>query len=311
MMKSGYLPIFLIVITAALNAQQSVQYRYLASWGEPGTEAGQMREPGGMSIDPWGFIYIADTGNHRIQKLDSHGIFITEIGGFGWESGQFDHPLNLYAGNGLDVMVADYNNDRIQRFDKDLNYLSSYRSSEDDPEQLQFALPLDLDLSSQGELYCLDGFNRRILKFDTQGRPQISFGDFDAGKGRLNSPRHMLIFNSQRIFISDMHPARIVVFDIHGNYLNSFGEKQLMDPQDLCTIGKTQIAVADAGLQDVLWFDVETGELLTVLSKMQSGLIKLNEPVSVVSYKKRLYVLDKKSALIHLYERLLISGSAH
>jgi virginiamycin B lyase len=40
----------------------------LAEWGS-GTEPGQFNSPGGLAIDQAGSLYVADTGNNRIQKL--------------------------------------------------------------------------------------------------------------------------------------------------------------------------------------------------------------------------------------------------
>ena len=43
--------------------------KLIAQWGEFGTEPGQMNRPSGIAQDPDGHIYIADTMNHRVQKL--------------------------------------------------------------------------------------------------------------------------------------------------------------------------------------------------------------------------------------------------
>ena len=50
-----------------------------ASWkriGSRGSGEGEFNFPNGISIDGDGNIYVADTRNHRIQKLDSNGLFI-------------------------------------------------------------------------------------------------------------------------------------------------------------------------------------------------------------------------------------------
>ncbi len=97
--------------------------KYLGTWGEMGAEPLQFKEPQGISADPNGFLYVADTGNQRIQKLDTSGEFVFEIGGFGWDKEQFDGPMTVVAPNGLDVFVVDHFNQRIERYDKDLHFL--------------------------------------------------------------------------------------------------------------------------------------------------------------------------------------------
>jgi tripartite motif-containing protein 71 len=41
----------------------------LGSWGFPGSYAGQFHEPSGIAVDRAGTIYLADSGDHRIQRL--------------------------------------------------------------------------------------------------------------------------------------------------------------------------------------------------------------------------------------------------
>ena len=108
------------VLKAQLTAGMQVQY--FATWGEKGTDLGQLQDPYSISVDPSGYLYVADTENHRIQKIDPQGTFLLEKGAFGWQNEEFDRPIAVSSRNGLDVYVADYNNRRIVRYDKDLNY---------------------------------------------------------------------------------------------------------------------------------------------------------------------------------------------
>ena len=51
--------------------------------------------PSDIIIDSKGFIYILDSGNHRIQKFDSDGKYITTIGNKGQGPGEFYYPLSI------------------------------------------------------------------------------------------------------------------------------------------------------------------------------------------------------------------------
>jgi len=253
------------------------------------------REPEGISAGPDGFLYVADTGNHRVQKLSPMGAFVAEIGGFGWGNEQFDGPTSLSARNGLDVFVADHNNGRIERYDKGLHYLASLVSSETWDEHLSFGFPLSVDISSQGELFCLDGENRRVLKLDVLGEPQISFGDFDAGEGRLIAPQRVLVPGDGRVYVSDADDDRIVVFDEHGNYLSSLGEGVLERPMGMARKGYLFL-VADAEKCAILIFRGGS-----VVSSISRGLVRFEEPVDVAVWRDRMYVLDRRRSAIDIF----------
>ena len=61
--------------------------------GGPATEA-QLNYPAGVAVDGAGNLYIVDSGNNRIRKVDSSGT-ITTIAGFGNSSGLVG--MNLLA----------------------------------------------------------------------------------------------------------------------------------------------------------------------------------------------------------------------
>ena len=270
--------------------------RHVATWGERGNGPVQFRDPEGISAGPDGFLYVADTGNNRIQKLSASGAFVTEMGGFGWEKEQFDGPVALSARNGLDVFVADHNNGRIERYDKDLHYLGSLGASEEWAEHLRFGFPLGADISSQGELFCLDGENRRVLKLDVLGTPQIAFGDFDAGEGRLVEPQRVLVPGDGRVYVSDTDDKRVAVFDVHGNYLFSFGTRILNRPMGMARHGSF-LLVADAEKRKVLIFRgaEHVGNIGGV------GIL-FEEPADVAVWRNRVYILDRRRCVIDVFQ---------
>jgi tripartite motif-containing protein 71 len=79
-------------------------------------EAGQLRSPWGIAVDHNGDVYVTDTGNHRVQKFDREGNFITQWGGFGNGEGQFNFPYGIAVDAKGSVFVADSGNSRIQQF---------------------------------------------------------------------------------------------------------------------------------------------------------------------------------------------------
>ena len=72
--------------------------------------------PYGVAVDSSGNVYVADTSNDRIQKLDSAGNFITKWGSYGTGDGQFYLLSGVAVDSSGNVYVADTSNDRIQKF---------------------------------------------------------------------------------------------------------------------------------------------------------------------------------------------------
>src|SRR5690606_39053267 len=60
-----------------------------------GFDPGQFHDPHGIAVDSQGFIYVTDTANHRVQKLDPSGAVVAVWGGEGIENGQFIRPVAI------------------------------------------------------------------------------------------------------------------------------------------------------------------------------------------------------------------------
>ena len=71
-------------------------------------------------------LYIADSQNHSIIKLDDEFNFIKSFGSFGADFNQFVKPSGICFKNGL-LYICDYGNQRIQICDKDLEFIDSVK----------------------------------------------------------------------------------------------------------------------------------------------------------------------------------------
>jgi len=290
------------ITTSQELPQLKVQFSH--SFGKQGSNPGEFQNPMAVSVDPKGNVYIADTGNNRIQKLDLYGRVIKFIGGFGWESEQFQNPVDICADNGLDVFVADYENRRIERYDKDLNWISSFYSDETLPEQLRFGFPCGVAISIHGELFLVDDENYRLLKLNTQRQPDLSFGDFDWGEGKLDKPCKVFVGLDDRVYVTDQSAGRIVVFDYFGNYLSHWGDRVLSQPRGLCQTPSGHLLAADWDAHKIVAFDPAGRDLLSWGSKGEK-LGAFNHPADVACHADKVYVVDSYNHRIQVFMLIL------
>jgi len=257
--------------------------------------------PQGISIDPKGNLYIADTGNHRVQKFDPQGNFLAEVGGFGWAQEQFQQPIEVCAKSGLDVFVVDYQNQRIERYDKDLHYLSSFYSNPDFEERLQFGFPSGVDLSIHGELFIVDQEHYRVLKVNSFGEPQLSFGDFDWGTGRLEKPSRVEVTRDNHVYVSDESGDRVVAFDYYGNFLIEMGRGELKNPRGLAADSRGRLFVADTGHHRITVFDRD-GQMLIAWGSEGEKIGAFNSPADVAVFQDKIFVLDSGNGRVQVFQ---------
>ena len=77
---------------------------------------GKFKKPGGVAVDAAGNVYVADTGNHRIQKFTSNGVLLAKWGKEGSGNCEFRSPEGVAVDASGNVYVADTGNHRIQKF---------------------------------------------------------------------------------------------------------------------------------------------------------------------------------------------------
>lgn len=297
------LSFFLTLWATGLFASDGNDYniQLLYSFPDGAVKGTKLSAPQALAINNEGHLFIVDTGNNRIVKFDRAGKVILTVGGFGWESEQFDRPLDVTAKTGLDVFVADYNNERIERYDKELNYLSSFTSNQTLAENLKFGFPTGIDISKHGELFICDNENNRILKVDAFGNPALSFGDFNWGAGQLQAPVKIEISRDDKIYVSDKKAAQIVVFDYYGSFITRFGKNVLNEPNGLAWANNNLLFVADTGNKRIVVFDKDHRHIFSWGASGEK-LGAFQAPVDVDTIDEKIFVLDAGSGLIQVFK---------
>ena len=123
-----------------------------------------------------GSVYVADPGNDRVQKFNSSGALVGQLG----VSGTGDGELNLPQGVAVDpvsgdVYVADSGNNRVQRFASNGVYQSQIGAVAGGSGDGEFVRPTRVAVDSAGLLYVLDVGNSRVQRFTAGGTFDLVF----------------------------------------------------------------------------------------------------------------------------------------
>lgn len=89
-----------------------------------GDYLGGLWNPRDIFIDDDDFIYVADTGNDRVVKMDRDGVLLQEYGTIGPREQRLRRPESVFVYSDGTVLVADTFNKRLVKFSNDGEYLS-------------------------------------------------------------------------------------------------------------------------------------------------------------------------------------------
>ncbi|MGA1197444.1 MAG: Ig-like domain-containing protein, partial [Candidatus Latescibacterota bacterium] len=181
----------------------------------------ELGAPLGVFIDTNNNLFIADTENNRIRKVDAQTNVITTIAGTGIDgySGDggpatqatFWHPQDVFVTNTGDIFVADTKNNCIRKIDAQTGIITTvagtgqYGYSGDDSlaTQASLAYPSAVWVTNTGDIYIVDRSNHRIRKVDAQTGIITTIGPTKNNLTPLNSPSDIVIDENGAFYVSD------------------------------------------------------------------------------------------------------------
>lgn len=143
-----------------------------------------LAQPSDIFIDKYNFLYIADTGNNRIVKIDNEGnllLSITEVDGR-----MLNAPQGVFVTENGDIFIADTANGRVIQTDKNGNFIKSLGK----PESTLLAdvnvySPTKIAVSSKDIIYILMG--EKIMSVNMSNEFLGYIGQTDIGYSFLDS----------------------------------------------------------------------------------------------------------------------------
>jgi len=209
--------------------------------------------PTDIAIDSKDNVYVADSGNNRVQKFDSNGTFITEWGSHGSTKGQFIIPEEIAIDSKDNVYVTDTGNNRVQKFDSHGTFITKWGSSGTiDGQFSQFNGAQGIAIDSKDNVYVADSGNNRVQKFDSNGTFITKWGSEGTAKGQFNIPYDIAVDSKDNVYVADIGNHRIQKFDSNGTFITEWSILELATslynfPIGIAVDSKDNVYVADYG----------------------------------------------------------------
>ncbi len=188
----------------------SKEWGFISAYGASGAGIGEFDDPQGIAVDPDGNVYVADTGNNRIQKFDVNRVVVDLWGSAGTATGQFDAPTDI-AIYGL-IYVTDTNNHRVQIFSRDGDYVGQFGGFGTAPGQFNRPTGIAVHPNS-GYVWVVDSGNNRIQKFDPSGQVLAVVGSAGSEPGQFSEPLAIAVDAFGLVYVADAGNYRIQVFE--------------------------------------------------------------------------------------------------
>ena len=193
--------------------------------GQPGSEPGSFDNPGGLTLDAQGNLYVTDILNYRIQKFDPEGKPLAQVGSKGSGDGQFNEPWSVAVDGQGNVYVADTFNHRIQKFDSNLKFLLAFgtaASNLDDPEPETLWGPRDVATDADGNVWIADTGTGRVVKYSPEGLFLQEFGGKGNGPGQFQELTAIEVAPGGDVFVADSGNRRVQRFSANFDFLAEY-----------------------------------------------------------------------------------------
>ena len=209
--------------TSILDSDYSVDFvskgvpSIIAGNNNRGSNLKQLNTPINITVDNSNNIYIADFGNGRIVKYEPNSlegkVLIDNLNG----------PYAIEVNDEGDIYVVENYAHRVSKFifsGDDYTQVIVAGGNGEGTELNQLFRPMDLHLDESDNLYVLDTYNHRVVKWlpgAIQGSVVAGGNNNGSDLNQLYYPHAFSVDDSGNIYIADWDNRRIVKWDVNSS----------------------------------------------------------------------------------------------
>ena len=158
---------------------------------------GQFDSPRAIATDSAGNIFVADTGNGRIEKFSPTGTFLSIIGAKGSGHGQLVDPNGIAIDRSGHIYVAEIGSKhRIQKLGPEGKFIAAWAPGLFGPRRIA--------IGPDDSAYVVDSGRNRIVKFSPDGQVLTSWGSEGTGDGQFRGVSSVAVDpRTNKVYVAD------------------------------------------------------------------------------------------------------------
>ncbi|MCX8045059.1 MAG: NHL repeat-containing protein [Desulfobacterota bacterium] len=198
---------------------------FLTSIGGKGDAPGKLNSPLGIALGTDGTLYVADSGNRRIQIFTASGKHEQTI--------LLPKTPEMRPPDPVDVAL-DEKDQRLYIVDNDNHRISIYSLLQkrftaawgtEGEVRGAYNHPFFIAVGKDRSVFIVDVLNTRVQVMSPQGEPVAIIGGWGVDVGRMYRPKGVCVDRDNRIFVSDSYLGVVQVFNRYGHLLAVVGDE--------------------------------------------------------------------------------------
>ncbi len=305
-MKKNYLLIIFLLCAGMSNGQMITTIAGngktgFSGDGEKATDA-RLNLPFNLTLDKDQNIYIADTHNNSVRRVDAKtGVITTVVHNEDkFSVDALKDPTGVVVDNDKNLYIAELSNLRIRRVNVESGSAMTLVGKKSETEQpnidSDLSGPFNMVFDSGGNMYVsvigesrirrVDFITGEISDFAGTGEAGFSGDGGKASEAQLNSPTGLAIDSKGNLFVSDSGNERVRKIDLETGLISTVagtgktgfsGEgtaamnAKLSNPLGLAVDRDDNVYVVDRGNNRIRKIDIQSGIITTVVGNGKSG----------------------------------------